>query len=267
MESNISKGSIKKTRARLFHNSWLYEDLFKGWLSPHPTKNKAICILCNITSRCCKSDLIRHLQRTKHIKNYQSNSQSQSQTLVNSKNSQSFANFYSSNVKRAEIKLAAFFAEHNVALLTADHLVPLLKDICIDSVIMQDLSLARNKCTNIIKEVIAKREIKKMIDILQEQKFSILIDESTDIAETKILCVLVQFFSFFHKKIKTQLLELLPLDATDCSANNIFELFKKLLEKYKFLIQNIVGMASDNASVMIGCNNSFFSRYSLKFRE
>jgi len=32
-----------------------------------------------------------------------------------------------------------------------------------------------------------------------------------------------------------------------------------MLEKKEIPLQNIVGMASDNASVMIGCNNSFMS--------
>lgn len=74
------------------------------------------------------------------------------------------------------------------------------------------------------------------------------------------MCLLVKFVSPNDKKIKTQLLELLALDATNCSANNIFETFKTFLNKKNIPLKNIVGMASDNASVMTGCNNSFFSR-------
>lgn len=107
-------------------------------------------------------------------------------------------------VKRAEIKLAGFFVEHNVAFYTTDYLISLLKNICIDSKIVHDLSLARSKCTNIIKEIIAKHEIEKIIEILQT-RFSILIDKSTDIADKKLMCVLVQFLSS-DKKVKTQLL-------------------------------------------------------------
>lgn len=66
MKANISKGAISKTHVRLFNNSWLSDDLFKGWLAPHSTENKAICVLCNIAIRYCKSDLIRHSQKTKH---------------------------------------------------------------------------------------------------------------------------------------------------------------------------------------------------------
>jgi len=162
-------------------------------------------------------------------------------------------------VKCAEIKLAAFFAEHNVAFYTADHLIPLLQNIFNDSKIAHDLSAARSKCTNIIKNVIAKRETEKLVSILQNHKFSILIDESTDISDTKVMCVLARYVSPLDKKVKTQLLELIALDATNCSAIKIFESFKKLLEDKKISITNIIGMASDNASVMIGSHNSFAS--------
>jgi len=73
------------------------------------------------------------------------------------------------------------------------------------------------------------------------------------------MCVLVQFLSK-ENKVKTHLLDLIALDATDYSANQIFQSFKELLENKKIPITNIIGMASDNASVMIGCENWFFSR-------
>lgn len=171
---------------------------------------------------------------------------------------------HKNKVKRAEIKLAAFFAEHNIAFSTAEHLIPLLKDICMDPKVVQDLSLGRLKCTNIVKDVIAKREVEKIVDNLQSSKFSVLVDESTDISDTKIMSVLVRYVSPSNKKVKTQLLELIRLDAKDCSASKLFETFKNLLQEKKIPIKNIVGMACDNASVMIGCNNSFMQHLKLE---
>lgn len=104
----------------------------------------------------------------------------------------------------------------------------------------------------------AKKE--KLISILQTYKFSILIDKSTDITNTKFMCLLVKYVSLINKKVRTQLLELLALDATNCTASKIFEIFKTFLEEKNINIKNIIGMASDNAAVMTGCNNSFFSR-------
>ncbi|XP_067214127.1 SCAN domain-containing protein 3-like [Linepithema humile] len=254
MDVNSGKGAIKK-REKIFIFAWLKEDIFKGWLAPHSEKNKAFCIVCNKTIRCCKTNLVQHSQTVSHIEKVNRQSQSLKSNVVTP-----VEICHKDKVKRAEIKLAAFFAEHNVAFNTVDHLIPLLKDVCIEPEIVQDLSLGRTKCINIVKEVLAKREVEKIVQILQTRKFSILIDESTDISDTKLMCVLVQYFSPLNKKVKTQLLELLSLDGTDCTANNIFKTFKTFLENKEIPLKNIVGMASDNASVMTGCNNSFFSR-------
>jgi len=139
-----------------------------------------------------------------------------------------------------------------------------LKDICIDPEIVLYVSLARDKCKHIVTNVIAKREIDKIINNLQIRKFSILIDESTDISDSKIICVLVKYCSPLNKKVTIKLLELMFINATDSSANKIFENFRNLFEKKRIPLQNIVGMASDNASVMIGCHNSFMSRLKLE---
>jgi len=45
------------------------------------------------------------------------------------------------------------------------------------------------------------------------------------------MCILVRYVSPLNKKVSTRLLELLTLDATDCSANKIFETFKNFLEE------------------------------------
>jgi len=123
--------------------------------------------------------------------------------------------------------------------------------------------LAQKKCKNIITRIIAKHEVQKLVEYLQTCKFSILI-ESTDISNVKMMCILVRFVSPVHKIVTTQLLDLMSIDAKDSSANNIFEVFKNLLQKKEIPLNNIIGMASDNAAVMIGCNNSFMSRLKLE---
>lgn len=73
---------------------------------------------------------------------------------------------HNDKVKRAEIKLAAFFAEHNIAFCTANHLIPLIKDISLEPKVAQNLALGSTKCTKIVKEIIAKREVEKIVKIL-----------------------------------------------------------------------------------------------------
>jgi len=214
MES--SKGAIKKRRTRNFQISWLDESSFKGWLAPHPSENKALCTVRNKTIKCHKTNLIEHSQTVKHMEKVR---------LLNYKiddNNNTLS--HKDRVKRAEIKLAAFFAEHNVAFSTVDHLIPLIKDICIDSKIAQNLSLPRKKCSYIVKNIIAKHETEKIVEYLKTCRFFILVDESTDISDNKIMCILVRYVSPLNKKVSTSLLDLLFLDATDCSANKIFDI-------------------------------------------
>jgi len=74
------------------------------------------------------------------------------------------------------------------------------------------------------------------------------------------MCVLV-YVSSIDKKVKTQLLDLISLDATNCSVKNIFESFKNILQDKNIPITNVIGMASDNVSVMIGHLYNFFASY------
>lgn len=122
----MAESRAKKIKIRQFKESWLDEDNFRGWLTSHPTENKAMCNLCNKTIRWTKIDLIKHSQTVKHIDNISSQNK---ENLDNNR-----ATFtHKDKVKRAEIKLAVFFTEHNIAFNTADYLIPLLKDIFIDS--------------------------------------------------------------------------------------------------------------------------------------
>ena len=96
------------------------------------------------------------------------------------------------------------------------------------------MSLARDKCKNIVTNVIGKREVDKIVNDLRITKFSLLIDESTDISDTKLICVLVKYLSPVNKRVTTKLLELMSVDATDNSANKIFECFEHLFKEKKF---------------------------------
>ena len=260
----VSEKGIQKRKRRIQH-SWHDDKIFKRWLAPSPVENKPFCIACNKTIRCHKTDLIAHSQTVRHLNNM--SSLNNEATGGDNNNNFSTNLSHKDKVKRAEIKVSAFFAKHNIAFCTVDHLIPLLKDICIEPKVVQDLSLARHKCMKIIKNVIAKHETETLIQSLKTCRFSILIDESIDISNTKLLCVLVKYVSSVNNKVITQLLELLPLDSTDCSANKIFETFKSSLDEKEIPIKNIIGMACDNAPVMVGCNNSFMFRLKVEIPE
>lgn len=249
------KGPTKK----VFKASWLDIKEFRGWLVAHSDNRKAFCAACKKVLACGKSELFRHATRQRHIlnmKKFRDDNPSTSLLTVDNDNNMDHIN----KVKAAEIKLTTFFAEHNIALHLVDHMVPLIKSICSDPQVVQDLTLGRRKCTKIIQNIVGKRETEKTIQNLKCQKFSILLDESTSIANDKILCILVKYVLPENKKCITELLELVELDAKDCSAEKLYSAFEHCLKSKEIPLSNIVGMACDNASVMIGIRDSFVSR-------
>lgn len=252
----VKKIKLSKPKMKKFNVKWLEDPGFKMWLKALPNNNKkCVCKVCNTEILCGKSELTKHALGKKHLKNMVAvkSSSSISSFLTPSSNTVKHQNA----VKSAEIRLSIFFAEHNVATHIIDHLTPLLKDIFPDSKVCQDIQLGRTKCTEMIKNVVGKYEINLLVEDLRDTSFSVLVDETTDISSKKCMCVLVRYVKQF--RVVTQLLELVQLNASDCSAVGLFNHFKNCFTKFEIPITNIVGVASDGANVMVGKNNSFFS--------
>ena len=107
----------------------------------------------------------------------------------------------SEQVKKAEIKMATFVVEHNLQFAVMDRLSDLVNDIFPDSNIASKFKSKHTKTHSIIKNVLAKQFRCDLIETLRNIKFSIIIDESTDISSKKQLAVAVRFFC--HKELKS----------------------------------------------------------------
>jgi len=70
--------------------------------------------------------------------------------------------------------------EHNIALRTSDHLVSLFKTIYPDSDVIRNITCNRTKATAIVCNVIGEYNSMNLIDRMDNNLFSIMIDESTD---------------------------------------------------------------------------------------
>lgn len=57
------------------------------------------------------------------------------------------------NIKDGEIRLAAFIAEHDLAISVADHLPQIFRSVGSDSEMIQKNTLGRTKASAIIKNV------------------------------------------------------------------------------------------------------------------
>ena len=91
------------------------------------------------------------------------------------------------------------------------------------------MSLHRTKCTAIIKHVMMPHFVEKLKEDIGERKYSILLDESTDISVNKYLGVVICYYSESARKIVSTFLQLAPL--SECNADGIVDALKSVLEK------------------------------------
>lgn len=84
-------------------------------------------------------------------------------------------------VKTAEIMLCSYIVEHNLPFKACEHLPNLLKSAFHDSEILKSVTLGKTKAAGIIKNVISKSCIEDLSCTLKSEKFSVIIDESTDV--------------------------------------------------------------------------------------
>lgn len=202
---------------------------FKGWLtSVKDDATKAKCTACGTILTAGKSELQKHAQGIKHKKRVKeiANTPKIDDQMAKA------ASYCSekTEVRDAEIMIAAAFAEHNIAIHIVEHIVSVFQRAAKDSKILKKVSLARTKCTSIIENVVAKVETEEVIENIKKVPFSVLIDGSTDHTSHKSMCVLVQYVSPKDSQARVDLLELVKLDATDCSAEKQYNSLKKCFD-------------------------------------
>jgi len=157
----------------------------------------------------------------------------------------------------AEIKFAALIAEKNISLQNAQDILKFFQDVGKNFNVLKNMSMGRSKCTNIISNVLCPVETYRVVNIIQNTRFSIFIDETSDISNKKWMTFLVRYVDPKTLNVHSQLLKLINIDATKSSAEKLFHAFQCEMWKFEIPFQNIIALSCDNASVMVGKNTSF----------
>ncbi|KAL7290720.1 hypothetical protein TKK_0015472 [Trichogramma kaykai] len=156
-------------------------------------------------------------------------------------------------VHRTECKVVLYHIENNIAIRNVAH----IKDIVSSPKAVAAVKLKRDKAMQIIENVLAPVDFLECVAILKSNPFSVLTDESTDCSNKKILAVAVQYFNFNLGKIVTHTLTLIELNALSCTAQKLYAAFKSFFVAHEIPLRNIIGIGTDNASVMTGEHKSF----------
>lgn len=257
-EKTASVNKKKKKYRCKYRVSWETDEQFRSFVQK---SQKGVyffyCSFCqchvSVENRG-SADVIRHQATQKHVKLERERS---SQMTLKQLPLVSSATKLKTQVKMAEIKFAAFMAEHNLPFNTASHASDLFSSMFPDSKIASQFSSKKTKTSAIIKNVLGETSSLEVVSILREKKFSIIIDESTDRETVKHLCVVARYYDSTASKIRDRFLTLLKVESFDHQAiyGRLRDYFKEQNIPYE---TNCVGFAADGASVMFGKTNSVY---------
>ena len=203
----MGKRSQAYEGARKYNKEW--ENQSK-WLSSGG--NACYCKLCNVEINSFrKSVLVQHEQNVKHRKN---------SDAIPSRGLSKFFKPSASNtsLKEFEIKYSVFIACYG-SIRSVDHHSDIIKDYGKKST-LEDVRLHRTKCSKLITNVVARAFSEELVDELKCSKFSLMIDESTDVSVKKILCLCVKHYSKSAKEMKTEFLDL--IEVISATGENLF---------------------------------------------
>ena len=244
----------QKVYPQRFRKEWLKDPLCQEWIKEiNDDSSKAFCKLCFSTIQAKYDCIKNHRLSKKHAARAKAlNKQPRitSSTLTKKTNDEN-------EIATAEVRAALFIAEH-CSILTCDHLTDFCKAAFPNSKIATGMKLRRTKCSALLKNVLKPHFLDDLKQDIGDEKFSLLLDESTDISYTKYLGIVIIYFSKSKKKVVSSFLELAKLP--QCTATDIFHALKETLQRHGLDFSKLIGIGTDNASVMTGIHNGLYAR-------
>lgn len=220
----------KKSYEHRFCDSWMNNKDFRPWFA---SSNKSVthfyCKICFEDNKGVISAVKKHMSTMKHQRAAKAVSNTTSISEVN-KQMFSKTTTIEKKTKEAELRIAMFVTEHNISFNTTDHQVQLIKSISPE--VVSKVSCNRTKANAIVKNVLRATGFKNLVDKIQNQQFSMIIDESTDKSATKHLAVIVRLLDYNVYDVKDDFLCL--IDISDGSALGVYNTINSLL--YIFLV-------------------------------
>lgn len=245
-------GKSKKSYEHRFCDSWLNNKDFRPWLAPSKKSIKHFyCKVCLEDNKGGVSAVKKHMSTLKHQR--AANAISNTHSIGDMNKLFSTSTTIEKKTKEAELRIAMFVIEHNFSFNSTDHLVQLLKSISPE--VISKVSCNRTKATAIVKNVLGATGFENLVTKIKNQKFTMIIDESTDKSATKHLAVVVRLLDFNVYEVRDEFLCL--IDISDGSALGVYNTIKQFFSEHSIPFEkNLVGFAADGASAMFGSKHS-----------
>ncbi|XP_068203116.1 zinc finger MYM-type protein 6-like [Palaemon carinicauda] len=255
-ESDDSSSVTPKKKISYEHKfqlKWLQDSTFSSWIiQSKKCSNKAYCTACECEISESITLLERHGSTEKHKKNILLRNQSKKLTsFFQAGAGLSSRTRFEKQVASIKLKMCAFIAEHNLLISVMDHLPGFIANVASDpKVVINAVKCVKTKASGIFKNVMGETNFSDLVARLKNTKFSLIIDESTDLSTLKDLVLLARFYDQNVQKTCDMFLDL--LEVKDCTAQGIYTSIVNFFDVHSIPVENLIGFASDNASVMMG---------------
>lgn len=211
------------------------------------------CTICNMKLTGGRYHLKRHSNNSIHKKNeHLARTSIKMDRFVQSKDSSK-----QQLVFEAQLQMCAFICEKNLPLNIINSLPLLNKNIYPDSDIANIGVMKRKKATKLITKVLGPAFKRQIYEDLRSCKFSLIIDETTDISTKKSLVLVVRYYKNFI--LRDRFLDL--LEVVKCTAEILFNTIRDYFMSNNIPLTNLIGFAADNASTMMGQLNGVQARF------
>ena len=211
---------------------------------------KAFCKVCKVELKTHKNDLRKHAESRKHLQKCKNNEDLSTSKPVD----QLFQPTVSEARKMAEIRTSVFVAKR-AAVLSVDHLSLLIPKIFPDLIIASSLKLHRTKCTGLLVNFVSPCLFEELIQDIGDNFYSLIIDESTDVSQEKMLAVCVRYFSKKSHSIVTTFLKMVPLGES-ATSEAIGEAICKVTKDARLTLEKLIVIGVDGCSTMVGVHHS-----------
>ncbi|XP_036345156.1 uncharacterized protein LOC118754394 [Rhagoletis pomonella] len=182
-EATCSK-TTKKYQQKL-RGAWLADKRLQNWLVQDGAYVR--CKYCNCRLKPKVYGLLKHAKSMKNLA-AASPFASGNQTKL------TYKAIVSDETCKAELANALYVASHT-SIRIIDHLTQLQKNVFQDSLIAKNMQLRRTKCGGVIKNVLYPYFKNILMEDIGKNKFSLIIDESTDISVKKYLSIVIRYYS------------------------------------------------------------------------
>ncbi|XP_055618182.1 uncharacterized protein LOC129763296 [Toxorhynchites rutilus septentrionalis] len=229
-----------------------------SWLAPSADCYFGFCRVCkkDVKVSAGIKDLLKHADTQKHQQNERTLKvpmKSIEQLTTSSLNEK---------VRNAELQMCAWGASRNKSASEVEEFAAIMRHICPDSDIAKGIKLGRTKVTSIITNVVGEGYHEELIAHLKTAKFSLIVDESTDISGKKSLVLITRtyFWEGDSLTIKDCFYNLFEVVKTD--SRTLHELVTKSFNEDRIpYTENMLGYGADVVAQCVRANLARFNRY------